>query len=174
MRLTTLWALARSAASIGGELLARAPHTTRARKDRLDALYQGFRPAFAGVEDVTPEMLRTALDTASPPLVVDVRAERERSVSTLPGAITASDFLAEPGQAAGRLVVAFCTLGVRSGAWCRERNDEGVVVANLAGGLLAWTHAGGELVAADGAPTRRVHVSGSHWDLVPKCYEGVW
>ena len=45
---------------------------------------------------------------------------------------------------------------------------------NLGAGILAWVHAGRPVVDPQGAETRRVHVYGAKWDLLPEGYEGVW
>ena len=47
-------------------------------------------------------------------------------------------------------------------------------VQNLAGSMLAWTHADGELVDSDGNPTKRLHVFGKRWNLAADGYEGIW
>ena len=44
---------------------------------------------------------------------------------------------------------------------------------NLKGSILPWVHAGQELVD-DTGPTRRVHVHGREWGLLPAGYEPVW
>ncbi len=107
-------------------------------------------------------------------VLVDVREPEERAVSTLPGAVSAEAFETDPERWAGRPVVAYCTIGYRSGLWAKEMAQRGVEVLNLAGSLLAWTHAGGELVAPDGTPTRRLHVYGRRWNLAAEGYETVW
>ncbi|MCA9573435.1 MAG: tetratricopeptide repeat protein, partial [Myxococcales bacterium] len=84
--------------------------------------------------------------------VVDVREPAEQAVSMIPGAIPATTFEAHPEDYAGKEVVAYCTIGYRSGQWAKAWRAKGVDVRNLKGSLLLWTHAGGALVH-DGAPT---------------------
>jgi hypothetical protein len=39
--------------------------------------------------------------------------------------------------------------------------------------VLLWSHEGLPLTSSDG-PTRRVHVYGPRWNLLPAGYEAVW
>ena len=92
------------------------------------------------------------------------------------------DRLADSGVAwlGGRIVIPYCTIGYRSGHYTRDLQSRelGLTVRNLAGSILAWTHAGGPLVAPGAAgaagqaeETRRLHVYGAAWDLAPRAYE---
>ena len=105
-------------------------------------------------------------------LLVDVRPIEERSISTIPGAVTESEFDQIP-LSEDLVVVAYCTVGERSARFAREQRSRGVEVRNLAGGLLGWAHEGGEFVTADGESARRAHVYGRRWDLLPEGFEGV-
>lgn len=155
-------------------MIASAPADTDARRERIRALYDGFRPAFAQVVVVESAQLQQTLAADGDVVLIDVRSAAERRVSTLVGAVSPEDFLANRIAHRGRRAVAFCTLGVRSGAWAAERCADGLQVENLAGGLLAWTHAAGPLVTPAGARTTRLHVYGPTWNLVHHEYEGVW
>ena len=49
------------------------------------------------------------------------------------------------------------------------------VLLGLVGGLLGWAHAGGEVVDPGTLePTRRIHVYGRRWNLLPAGWSGVW
>lgn len=174
MRTSTVWSLARQAVGSWRVLIASAPRETAERLERIRTLYDGFRPAFAQVQVVEPSQLLATLTADASVVLIDVRSEAERRVSTLRGAVSADRFLAQVDAHRGRRAVAFCTLGVRSGAWAAERCADGLPVENLAGGLLAWTHARGALVTLEGEQTARLHVYGPTWDLVHHEYEGVW
>lgn len=129
---------------------------------------------YPDVTTISAAELKEALPSGDV-VLVDVRTRREREVSTLPGAISAEDFetrLAELA-AAGRTVVAYCTIGARSSGYARKMGKRGVEILNLEGSVLAWTHAGGEFTAGSG-PTRRVHVYGRRWNLAADGYETVW
>lgn len=169
-----LWWLAPLLAAMA--LLAacsRPPLDDVGRKAKVEALYAGYRKDFPKVEEV-PAVQAVALARQGDLLPIDVREPAERAVSTLPGAITAKEYLADPGRFAGKKAVAYCTIGYRSGVWAAAKASQGLPVANLAGGLLGWLHAGGTLVDAKGQPTKTVHVYGRTWDLAPSGYIAVW
>ncbi|HMB67696.1 MAG TPA: rhodanese-like domain-containing protein [bacterium] len=142
------------------------------RRQRIDAMYEEYREAFPDVPDVTARELLEA-DAAARPVLVDVRPEDERAVSTIPGAIALDDLEASGDAYRGHRIVCFCTVGYRSGRAAAELRRDGWDAANLAGSLLAWVDEGGPLVDANG-PTRRVHVYGERWSLLPSGYEPVW
>lgn len=105
--------------------------------------------------------------------IVDVREPHERSISMIPGAIPQAEFEARKDDFRGIPIVAYCTLGFRSGKYAAKLHDEGFDAYNLRGAILAWTHTGQPLVDAEGE-TRRVHVYGRKWNLVASGYEGMW
>ncbi|MCB9664606.1 MAG: rhodanese-like domain-containing protein [Alphaproteobacteria bacterium] len=135
-------------------------------------MYAGYKKTFGDVPDVTATEAQALLADGRV-LLVDVREPQEREVSTLPGAVTPDELAAHPEEAEGKVVVAYCTIGYRSGQWAKEQREKGLDVRNLAGSVLAWTHAGGPLVH-DGEPTRKVHVYGATWNLARSDYEAVW
>lgn len=106
-------------------------------------------------------------------VVVDVRSPEERAVSMIPGAISCKEFEAHKQEYRDLPIVAYCTLGFRSGRYVAQLRREQFDASNLAGAILAWTHAGEPLVDGHGE-TRRVHVYGRRWNLVASGYEGVW
>ena len=106
-------------------------------------------------------------------MLVDVRSDDEREVSTLPGAISQKEFEKDPDRFAGREVVTYCTIGYRSGRFTEKLVQKGWDAHNLRGSIVAWTHVGGGLDQG-GTPTRRVHVYGRTWNLVAEGYEAVW
>ena len=89
------------------------------------------------------------------------------------GAITASDFEDNKQAYDGTTIVTYCTIGGRSGRYAQRLHEAGVKAYNLMGAILAWTHAGGELVDTEG-PTKRVHTHGRKYALVADGYEPVW
>lgn len=138
----------------------------------IETMYADYRQEFPDVPEVTAAAL-LRLREAEDVVIVDVREDSERKVSTLPGAISLKDFNRDREQYTGRKVVAYCTIGYRSGLAVRELRAVGVEAFNLKGSILAWCHAGQPLEDADG-PTRRVHVYGKKWNLLPKGYEATW
>ncbi|HVW38199.1 MAG TPA: rhodanese-like domain-containing protein [Pirellulales bacterium] len=105
--------------------------------------------------------------------IVDVREPHEQAVSMIPGAISRTEFEARKDDFRNIPIIAYCTLGFRSGKFAARLRDEGLDAYNLRGAILAWTHTGQPLVDAEGE-TRRVHVYGRKWNLVASGYEGVW
>lgn len=142
-----------------------------ARKQRVQEMYEYYRvEAFPNAPEVTPEQLSEWLE-AGDAVLVDVREPQERAVSMLPGAIDQQEFEARKEELRDRRVVTYCTIGYRSGQYTAELQKEGIDSYNLIGSVLNWAHAGKEFVDPDGNATRRVHVYGPDWDLLPQGYE---
>mmetsp|Transcript_6208 Transcript_6208/g.11038 ORF Transcript_6208/g.11038 Transcript_6208/m.11038 type:complete len:180 (-) Transcript_6208:49-588(-) len=162
-----------------GRVGASSPRTDEARKEAIDAMYAAYKKkAFSSVSDLSADEFGELLRGTSNILCVDTREPRERDIAALPGSIPASEFDAEAAQASGKLIVAYCTVGYRSGLFCRnlvrehpELNDH---VKNLAGGILSWCHAGQPVVDAQNQTTQTVNVYGKAWDLLPDGHVGVW
>ena len=89
------------------------------------------------------------------------------------GVISKKEFEKSPDRFAGREVVAYCTIGLRSGKYTEKLIKKGWDAHNLRGSIVSWTHVGGELEQG-GSATRRVHVYGKPWNLVAEGYEAVW
>jgi len=104
---------------------------------------------------------------------VDVRTPEERSVSRIPGAIDGEEVLASPEAFEGKVLLAYCTIGVRSAEWAEKRREDGLDARNLAGSVMAWARAGEPFVAPDGSSTLRVHTWSDRFDWLPDGYEGV-
>ncbi len=151
---------------------AQAPGTEAARRATLERMIKDIRVDYPDVPTITASALRESLGSGEI-VLVDVRTDRERSVSTLPGAISAAEFESRLEELAGRTVVAYCTVGVRSSNYVREMRGRGVEALNLEGSVLSWTHIGGQLVL-DGVATDRLHVYGRRWNLAADGYRTTW
>eukprot|EP00933_Yihiella_yeosuensis_P071750 TRINITY_DN79992_c0_g1_i1.p1 TRINITY_DN79992_c0_g1~~TRINITY_DN79992_c0_g1_i1.p1 ORF type:complete len:420 (-),score=42.14 TRINITY_DN79992_c0_g1_i1:458-1690(-) len=91
-------------------------------------------------------------------ILVDVRTVEEQAVSMLPGAVTKEVFerdmlqslqgcAVESSQANAPLVVPYCTVGYRSGLYCRELADtHGLSNLRNGEGIIMWTFDGPGLV----------------------------
>lgn len=119
-------------------------------------------PNLTGVPVISAAELRSILGEDT--LVVDVRCQEERMVSTLATAVGKADFEADLEKMShGKHVVTFCTIGGRSGKYAKElleRPEASHVwssVRNLALGAVGWFHEGGTLVDSEGNPTTKVH-----------------
>ena len=139
--------------------------------ESIDAMYLTYSKDFSDVKEISVHDL---VRQESPDFVlVDIRSPEERAVSSIPGSITRAEFEGDPDSSRGKVIVAFCTIGYRSGLYAQKLQQQGHDIRNLRGGLLAWCHAGQPVVAASG-PTHRVHVYGRKWNLLPEQYHGVW
>lgn len=105
-------------------------------------------------------------------VVVDVRSEQEVAVSVIPGAITKAAYQKDAAKYRGKLVIPYCTVGGRSGAFAKQLAAQGVRVKNYDGSILKWIEAGLPLVTLDGKPTQRVHTHSDRY-RVPPAYEQV-
>lgn len=153
----------------------RAPNdigTDADKRRQIDERYASFKQAFPDVHDISIEEC-TELAESQPLVIVDVRPERERDVSMIPGAISQNWFEEHRCEYRDRLVVTYCTIGARSGKYAVTLQQQGFEVANLRGSILAWAHAGRPLIDKDG-PTKRVHIYSAEWNLLPGDYQAVW
>lgn len=103
----------------------------------------------------------------SPPILLDVREEKEYVVSHLPGARRAkSDAvqqLRQLGATEATPVVVYCSVGYRSAVLARKLAEAGFTkVRNLTGSIFAWSNEGRPLVNATG-PTSGVHPFDASW-----------
>jgi sodium/bile acid cotransporter 7 len=158
----TLWIFVTMAGSDGDDSVMK-----------IETMYRKYRREFPDVPDVTAAELRLLLDGGEV-LVVDVRDANERAVSTIPGAITVEEYERDHSDGRDVSVVTYCTIGYRSGLFADQLRQRGVTVLNLNGGILAWSHADGRLVTPAGEPTKRVHVYGRRWNLLPTDFVAVW
>jgi sodium/bile acid cotransporter 7 len=149
-------------------------HLTDAqKKERLEALYQGYEKSFPTIESVTVDELVELQQGTRQVVLVDVREPQEMKVSMIPRAIDVETFQREAQTYREAIVVPYCTAGYRSGLFTQELQKGGWDVRNLEGSILAWTLAGLPLEDAQG-PTKRVHVFGRTWDLASEDFSTVW
>lgn len=157
--------------TVGSALLGLlSPPGPERRRERVDTLYGWFRWMFPGVREIS------AADVMADPsryVLVDVRTDKEMATSIVPGAIPLDEFEARAEELSDQTVVVYCTIGYRSGLAAMTLAERGIDVRNLAGSLLAWTHAGGELHGEQG-PTRDAHVFARPWGLAAEGYTDVW
>lgn len=149
------------------------PEDDVARLARIDELYSGYRREFPEVPEIDATRAVLWLAEHRDVVFVDVRTEEERAVSMIPGAVPAEEIERHPSAYQQRTLIAYCTIGYRSGLWAARERALGLDVTNLSGSLLAWTHADGPLVSGAG-PTLTLHVYGATWDLAAKTYRAVW
>ena len=146
--------------------------TNDEKRAQIEAVYARSKRLFPEVPELTVEEL-DRLSTTTSVVLVDVRADKEQRISMIPGAVTAQEFERFPDRFRNETIVAYCTVGHRSGLYVKKLLSQGWQAFNLKGAILAWTHAGRELVDDQG-PTRRVHVAGSKWSLEADGYDPTW
>jgi rhodanese-related sulfurtransferase len=108
-------------------------------------------------------------------LLVDVRAEKERKISIISGAITVTQLENNSAHYKNKNILLYCTIGERSSVYALKLNKLGWKnTANLRGGVLAWALNGQNFVTPDNKKTNKVHVYAAAWNLLPVNYIGVW
>lgn len=152
---------------------ASPPADDAGRIEALDRVYQRYDWTFPKVDEIDATTLQAQLAGDTPPVLIDVRPEEERRVSIIPGAISVEQYTANSQAYAGRKVVTYCTVGIRSGFEANRLRRDGVDVLNFKGSILAWTHIDGPLVRPTGESTRQVHVYGPKWNYAATDYESV-
>lgn len=127
--------------------MPRTPPTKgafKAIRELLAALSQRRAHAF-----ISPQELRTALDSPQPPIVVDCRDAESFADGHIPGAINLPylDFMrAYVRVPKAAPVVAVCYVGAYSRAAAQKLGRSGYAeVASLVGGMDAWIKSGGAL-----------------------------
>lgn len=113
------------------------------------------------VREISPQTLKSWLDSGSEIQLLDARTKLEYSSGTIAGArhapVTALPGLAdELDLNPHRPVVALCATGHRSRPWVRILRARGFEVYSLKGGILSWRAAGYPLEKAENEnPTDR-------------------
>ena len=146
--------------------------TDESKRAKIDKIYQSQRSSFPGIQEITPEELQK-MQSGNNLTIVDTRTNEEQEVSMLPGAITVEHFQAHQEQYRGSKIVAYCTIGVRSGMFVKSLEQGDWDAYNLAGAILGWTHVNGDLMSDEG-PTKNVHIHGAGMKLTAEGYEPVW
>ncbi|CAK9871871.1 unnamed protein product [Sphagnum jensenii] len=121
---------------------------------------------FPGVPEVSSEELIQLLlqpSSAESPIVIDCRSEAEQKVSMFPGAISTKELEANFEEYKDKNLIAYCAIGRRSGMFTKRMLEEhpGLKIRNHIGGILDWTHAGGEFMDPQSREqTNKVHPGG--------------
>ena len=145
------------------------------RKGEIERMFSEFAPKFPDAPQITcEELVRDMQDNSKRLVVVDVRTKEEQDVSVIKNAIRKEDFEDLKSEFSNHKVVAYCTIGYRSGDYVQKLRAQNFDAYNLRGSILAWTHAGGELEVGSrdgGGPTNRIHTFGKNWDLASTDFE---
>lgn len=156
-----------------GDLTAASASTDTEKFTAIQKEFQGYnKKVFPEVPAISVDNL-LARQQKEKIVIVDVRSEEETAVSMIPGAITKTEFEANRERYKDHKIVTYCTIGYRSGLYAKKLRQENSDVVNLAGGVLAWAHAGKTFTCRTGE-TRKVHVYGKNWSLLPETYQPDW
>ena len=113
-------------------------------------------------------------------VLIDVRQASERKVSRLKHSMSTVEFAERfrKGIPKDKILVVYDTMGFRAAKYARELMAMGINPRNLEGGVLAWSHAGGEFFASDssGNPARtwHVHVYDKERNFLHPDYKPTW
>jgi rhodanese-related sulfurtransferase/Asp/Glu/hydantoin racemase len=182
------FSLARAAPAVervvGVPVLTTPGSAVRALRERIEHATPSPPPAdvaglaswlarhFPDVSAIDVPALARWLDDGSRarPVLVDVRAPSEQAVSTLPGAlcVTPEDDAIDVARraGAGRPIVVYCSVGVRSARLARALAAAGTAsVFNLRGGIFDWANRGLPLAGPSGT-AQRVHGYDAEWEAL--------
>jgi rhodanese-related sulfurtransferase len=106
-------------------------------------------------------------------ILIDIREPKERHVSWIPNSISLESFKKNPEPYRNKLLIPYCTIGYRSAYQTKSFNNQGFQAKNLRGSILMWAWKQLPLVD-DKGPTKKVHVYGKKWDLLPEGYIAVY
>jgi rhodanese-related sulfurtransferase len=171
-----LWAVALVAPPAASEEDAVVkPGRTNMRSAALELMEGQIASAFADVSHLSTDDFaqRRAADPTRV-VLLDVRGADEHAISWLEGAVhvapetrRAADVVAAAGDLQGKIVVAYCPIGLRSSRLIvrigQALKDKGAAeLHNLAGGVFRWRNEGRPLVGP-GGPTHTIHPYNTLW-----------
>ncbi len=144
------------------------------RLAKVEEMYASYKlNDFSNAPDVTA-VKAAQLAHSGRAVIIDIRETNERNVSMIEGAITLEEYKVNFGQYREITGILYCTIGYRSGLKTLELISQGYNnVVNLSGSVLSWAHAGYSFVDQNG-PTKKVHVYGPTWDLLPSGYVAIY
>ncbi|MDP3981064.1 MAG: rhodanese-like domain-containing protein [Chlamydiota bacterium] len=156
---------------IAGETMV--PHHIHIQKsEKLDSLTRECLDRYPDVPSISLKEFLKQQDL-SEWVILDVRSKSERDISIIPGAIDAETFDLKKDTFRNKKILVYCTIGCRSGAYGRVLQKKGYHAVNLRGGVLAWAFEGKLFVTREGHRTKKVHVYGEKWNVLPEGYEPI-
>ena len=142
---------------------------------KIDRLYSGVKKRYPSIPEVKIGELKALIKSKDKNFIlVDVRSKRERLVSIIPGAISKENFEKNKAQYLNKKIIAYCTIGERSGRFLKKIRKNNYKGYNLEKSILGWIHSNGILVDEKKMETKNVHVYGKKWNLPPNGYKAVW
>lgn len=134
----------------------------------IENMYSEYEESFKGIPSLDPRE-----DVFNGALFVDVRESKEQQVSEIVGAITQIEFEKSLENYKRKKIIVYCTIGYRSGLYAKKLRDKEFNAYNLKGGVLLWAHAG-KVVKNKNGLTKKVHVYGKKWDLLPEGWIAIY
>ena len=108
-------------------------------------------------------------------VLVDVRPDNEQKISVIPNSTSYKIIEKNFKKYKNKKLLVYCTIGERSSKYAEKLFADGFAnVTNLRGGVLSWAENGKLFIDPTGKKTKRVHVYGEKWNILPKEYKGVW
>lgn len=162
---------------ICGLLLAACinPQETPNKAKVIASMADAIAKKYSGAPQLSIEELK---QNQGKLVLVDVRSEEEIKVSKIRGAVTRkyfeSQLSAQPDFYKDYKVVAYCTIGQRSSQYATQLKKKGLDAYNLKESILGWAHRKLPLITPSGEETKKVHVYGEAWNLLPEGYQGIW
>jgi sodium/bile acid cotransporter 7 len=148
--------------------ISDSKETDKDRRSMITAKYKKLSVDF-NCPVINSAQLKKAIKDGKA-VLVDIRTPEEIKVSKIPGAVTEAEFKKNKNSYKNKKIVAYCTIGYRSGLFASKHQD--VKVHNLLGGVLMWSHTGGKFVNNDG-PTNKVHVFSKDWNFLNSNYKAI-
>ncbi|MFN6483954.1 MULTISPECIES: rhodanese-like domain-containing protein [unclassified Nostoc] len=127
---------------------------------------------FPTVEKINCNQLaQLLLDSAPPPLLLDVRSQTEYEVSHLETAVHIDTFtpdLTALSTSKDRPIIVYCSIGYRSAKLAQRLQQTGMkCIYNLSGGIFQWVNEG-RLIFKDEHQTQLVHPYNAIWGKLLK------
>lgn len=127
--------------------------------EKIDAV---LSEDFPDVKIMEIDELSNRLEAGENLYLVDVRSREEYLVSHIPGAVLVEEF-AVNSRLPGVVIVAYCSVGLRSAEYVRKLQNEGVKnVYNLRGSIFMWANRGLALDSPKGT-VDEVHPFSPRW-----------
>lgn len=120
---------------------------------------------YPGVAHIDTSDLQKLIRERRGLVLIDVRESEEYQISHIPGAVHVSSFntIARNNTDSAVLIVAYCSVGLRSAKFISELQKSGFINAyNLRGSVFEWANQHMELIGAGGR-TRKVHPYNTRW-----------
>jgi rhodanese-related sulfurtransferase len=149
--------------------------SANARSETIEKLVREFEGQFSVGQMTAAEGMVEGGMPDPRYIFVDVRPISERLVSRIPGSLSLQEFREGSISSANpaKTFVFYCTIGYRSSQVAQRLKDAKLKVVNLRGGLIGWVHSGGLVVDSHGKETKKVHVYGDKWNVLPPGYSPV-